>query len=120
MLLTFKTTKHLSKVSIYDNKIEKVEISLVEKFITDWAMYDEIGNLAVASMMYELKRAMKFKPLPQVRRQLHESIKEIGKQHGEVYDSEVRDNILFFLSQWACKIHELDPVFGLNSNYWDL
>ena len=71
-------------------------------------------------MMYELKRAMKFKPLPQVRRQLHESIKEVGKQHGEVYDTEVIDAITFNLSSWACDIHELDPVFGLNSNYWDL
>ena len=95
-------------------------MSLMGKFITDWAMYDEIGNLAVSSMMYKLKRAMKSKPLPQVRRQLHESIKEVGKQHGEVYDSEVRDNILSFLSQWACEIHELDPVFGFNSNYWNL
>ena len=107
MLLTFKTTKSLSRISIYDNKVKKVEISLVKKFITDWAMY-------------ELKRAMKSKPLPQVRRQLHESIKEVSKQHGEVYDSEVRDSILYFLSQWACEIHELDPVFGLNSDYWGL
>lgn len=92
----------------------------MEKFITDWAMYDEIGNLAVSSMMYELKRAMKSQPLPQVRRQLHELVREIGKQHSEVYDSEVRDSILSSLSQWACEIHELDPVFGLKSNYWNL
>lgn len=92
----------------------------MEKFITDWAMYDEIGNLAVSSMMYELKRAMKSQPLPQVRRQLHKLVREIGKQHSEVYDSEVRDSILSFLSQWACEIHELDPVFGLKSNYWNL
>ncbi len=92
----------------------------MEKFITDWAMYDEIGNLAVSSMMYELKRAMKSQPLPQVRRQLHELVREIGKQHSEVYDSEVRDSILSSLSQWASEIHELDPVFGLKSNYWNL
>ena len=92
----------------------------MENHINNWAMYDETGNLAVSTMMYELKRAMKSKPLPQVRRQLHESIKEVGKQHGEIYDSEVRDNILFFLSRWACEIHELDPVFGLKSNYWNL
>ena len=92
----------------------------MENFISDWAMYDEVGNLAVSTMMYELKRVMKSRPLPQVRRQLHESIKEIGIRHGEVYDSEVRDNILYFLSQWACEIHELDPVFGLQSSYWNL
>ncbi len=83
-------------------------------------MYDEAGNLAVSSMMYELKRAMKSKPLPQVRRQLHVSLKEVGKQHGEVYDTEVIDTIAFNLSNWACEIHELDPVFGLDSKYWNL
>lgn len=92
----------------------------MEKFVTNWAMYDDAGNLAVLSMMYELKRAMKSKPLPQVRRQLHELIKEVGEQHGEVYDSEVRDSISSSLNQWACEIHELDQVFGLRSNYWDL
>ena len=88
--------------------------------IIDWAMYEKAGNLAVSEMMLELKIALKSKPLPQVRCQLHTSLKELGKEFGEVFDTEVRNIIASSLSNWACEIHELDPVFGLNSEFWNL
>jgi len=86
----------------------------------DWAMFDDAGNLAVTQMMYELKRAISTKPLPEVRRQLHQLREEVGKKHGEVYDSDVRDIITSYLTQWACEVHELHPVFGLDYSYWQL
>lgn len=86
----------------------------------DWEMFDDAGNLAVAQMMDEIKRAISRKPLPEVRRQLHQLREEIGKKHGEVYDSDVRDIISSRLTRWACEVHELDPVFALKPNYWDL
>lgn len=86
----------------------------------DWAMYDDAGNLAVTQMMYEIKQAISRKPLPEVRQQLHQLIEEVAKKHSEIYDTEVRDIISSRLTRWACEVHDLDSVFGLKSNYWDL
>lgn len=86
----------------------------------NWAMYDDAGNLAVTQMMCEIKQAIFRKPLPAVRQQLHQRIEEVAKQHSEIYDTEVRDTISCRLTRWACEVHELSPVFGLKSNYWNL
>lgn len=87
----------------------------------DWAMYEEEGNLAVEQMMQEIKQALSNNPLPKVRQLLHQKIKEVGNQYGEIYDSDVRDTILFRLTRWACEAHEIEPQFGrLDCNYWQL
>ncbi|HEY9692751.1 MAG TPA: hypothetical protein V6D15_11125 [Oculatellaceae cyanobacterium] len=87
----------------------------------DWAMYEAEGNLAVAQMMQEIKQALSNNPLPKVRQLLHQKIREVGSQYGEIYDSDVRNTILFRLTRWACEVHELDSKFGrLDCNYWGL
>lgn len=89
-------------------------------FPSDWLMFDEAGNLAVTTMMQELKQLTLKNPLPEVRRQLQEKMKQVSKKHGEVYDTDVRQQIAHYLTQWACEVHELDPCFCFDSAYWDL
>lgn len=73
----------------------------------EWFMYDEAGNQAVTKTMSDIKQLLSNKPLPEVRRQLHQKIQEVGQKHGEIYDSDVREVILSRLTRWACDVHQL-------------
>ncbi|MBE9195303.1 hypothetical protein IQ219_08285 [Synechocystis sp. LEGE 06083] len=90
-------------------------------FPKDWAMYEPDGDFAVSEMMREVKAALKNRPLPDVRTLLKAKIELVGKSHGEIYDSEVRNRIESYLTSWACEIHELTDNWNrLSSSYWRL
>ncbi|MBE9203460.1 hypothetical protein IQ218_08355 [Synechocystis salina LEGE 06099] len=90
-------------------------------FPKDWAMYEPDGDFAVSEMMREVKVALKNRPLPDVRTLLKAKIELVGKSHGEIYDSEVRNRIESYLTSWACEIHELTDSWNrLSSSYWRL
>jgi hypothetical protein len=74
----------------------------------NWAMFDSGGNEAVTLMMLELKAALQSRSLPAVRTLLRERMKDISKKYEEVYDTAVRETIVFHLTQWANAIPDLN------------
>lgn len=84
--------------------------------MNNWAMYDDEGNAAVAQMMQRVKDALNTQPLPAVRNLLHQEIKEVGKKHEEIYDTEVRDLITYQLTKWA----SLACDMKIYPDYWNL
>ena len=66
-------------------------------FPRDWSMYEPSGNFAVSEMMWEVKAALKNRPLPEVRTLLKAKIELLGESYGEIYDSEVRNMRLFWV-----------------------
>jgi len=86
----------------------------------NWYMYEDVGNRAVTLMMRDLKHLIPTKPLPEVRKQLHEQMEKVAKQHGEVYDTEVREAISRCLTRWACEVHELKANCCISHTYWGL
>ena len=82
----------------------------------NWAMYDDEGNAAVEQMMQIVKEALKNQPLPVVRNILHQCMKEVAKQHEEIYDTEVRDIITDEITKWASSACEMK----INPDYWNL
>ncbi|MBE9174642.1 hypothetical protein IQ225_03665 [Synechocystis salina LEGE 06155] len=90
-------------------------------FPRDWSMYEPSGNFAVSEMMWEVKAALKNRPLPEVRTLLKAKIELLGKSYGEIYDSEVRNMIEDYLTDWACEVHELNDTWNtLSPSYWSL
>lgn len=90
-------------------------------FPRDWSMYEPSGNLAVSEMMWEVKAALKNRPLPEVRTLLKAKIELLGESYGEIYDSEVRNMIENYLTAWACEVHELNNTWNtLSRSYWSL
>jgi len=92
----------------------------MEKFPRHWDMFTNEGNAAVTEMMQKIKNSLREKPLPEVRKLLHQGIEEVSEKHGEVYDSDVREIIVTRLTKWACQTHEIDPRSALELNYWKL
>lgn len=86
----------------------------------DWAMYHLEGNVAVAKMMQEVRKALRHQPLPQVRILLKTKIENIATLHPEIYDTDVRHTIASRLTTWACQVHELPVLSPLTADYWNL
>lgn len=86
---------------------------------TEWHMFTEQGNAKVARMMGEVRAALSEYPLPKVRSMLRSKIDLVAKSHPEVYDTAVRDSIVYRLTNWAREDNELS-MFELSSSYWDL
>lgn len=86
---------------------------------TEWHMFTSEGDTEVARMMHEVRTALSEHPLPKVRSMLRSRIKLVSKSHPEVYDTAVRESIVYRLTRWACEANELSE-FQLSSSYWDL
>jgi hypothetical protein len=80
----------------------------------NWAMFEPGGNEAVSQMMLEVKAALKSRSPVAARTLLLERMNDIGKEYEEVYDTVVRETILFHLNQWANAV----PGLNVDLDYW--
>lgn len=85
----------------------------------EWHMFTDEGNAAVARMMSEVRTALDEHPLPKVRSMLRSKIDLVGESHSEIYDTAVRESIVYRATKWACEANKLS-TFELTGSYWGL